>query len=132
MKIYLIGRQINLTGMKTNLTVMQINLTGMKTYLIGRQTNLTGRQINLTGRQVNPTGLTGLIENQAEKGGKTAALVSYPVQPGVEATKQPAGASTWLFLWFICRVYYLPTQARFYCLFSVFLLTGGGGGGHRY
>ncbi len=50
----------------------------MQTNPIYMQRNLTGRQINLTGRQVNPTGLTGLIENQAEKGGKKTALVSYP------------------------------------------------------
>jgi hypothetical protein len=96
------------------------------------QTNPIYMQRNLTGRQTNLTGLIGLIENQVEKGGKMAALVSDPVQPGVEVTKQPAGASTWLFLWFICRVYYLPTQARFYCLFSVFLLTGRGEGADRY
>ncbi len=64
--------------MKAYLICRQINLNGMKTYLTGRQTNLTFRQINLTGRQVNPTGLTGLIENQVEKGGKKTALVSYP------------------------------------------------------
>jgi hypothetical protein len=42
------------------------------------QTNSTDKPRNLTGRQTNLTGLTGLIENQAEKGGKKTALVSYP------------------------------------------------------